>query len=330
MCRPGAWPPRRHWPAAVEAGAALTIRGTMPAARTRRREPAAGAERPSPVRQRQPPRRTPRVVAAAFRLCSNNQRSHAFSPDPALPLGMTAIAARAGAAPATRSDRRVRTDTCSRRACAWTQFAAHRDPRLAATAGSRGVVENGRLRAPTAADTRAARSRPPWRCGACGGAPCRGVAAPRRRPRREARAATGRALPDPGHLRPHRGRHRPRDGASATRAWIDEQFATRRRTTHRATWEAADAAIKAADPTANAGAGQNERARVLLEARRSPATTSCASAWPSRCRRSSSSRWSTARVGDNPRAVAAYLDMLARQGPSATTATCSRRCRCIR
>ena len=96
-------------------------------------------------------------------------------------------------------------------------------------------------------------------------------------------------------------------------AWIDEQFA-KPRSAHRAAWEAADAAAKAADPTnANAGAGQNGMLNAF---------------WKSAVTGEDQLRQRVAfalsqilvismqdgTVGDDPRAVAAYLDLLADKG----------------
>lgn len=93
-------------------------------------------------------------------------------------------------------------------------------------------------------------------------------------------------------------------------AWVDEQLALPA-TSHRASWEAADAALKAADP--NAEAGQNE---VLY------------SFWQQALSGNDQLRQRVAyalsqiivismadgTVGDNPRAVAAWLDMLGDKG----------------
>ena len=96
-------------------------------------------------------------------------------------------------------------------------------------------------------------------------------------------------------------------------AWIDEQFA-RPASAHRATWEAADAAAKAADPTnTNAGAGQNGAINSFWKA----ATTG-----QDQLRQRVAYALSQlmvismqdGTVGDNPRAVAAYLDLLADKG----------------
>ena len=96
-------------------------------------------------------------------------------------------------------------------------------------------------------------------------------------------------------------------------AWIDEQF-TRPVSSHRATWEAADAAAKAADPgNANAGAGQNGAINAFWKA---------AVSGDDQLRQRVAYALSQiivismqdGTVGDNPRAVAAYLDMLADKG----------------
>jgi uncharacterized protein (DUF1800 family) len=93
-------------------------------------------------------------------------------------------------------------------------------------------------------------------------------------------------------------------------AWIDEQFAMPA-SSHRASWEAADAAIKAADPTASAGQDQvlysfwkqalsgNDQLRQRVAYALSQIMVI-------------SMQDST--VGDNPRAVAAWLDMLGDKG----------------
>jgi uncharacterized protein (DUF1800 family) len=95
-------------------------------------------------------------------------------------------------------------------------------------------------------------------------------------------------------------------------AWIDEQFATPA-TSHRASWEAADAAIKAVDP--DSGAGQDP---VFY------------SFWKQAVSGNDQLRQRVAyalsqimvismvdgTVGDNPRAVAAWLDMLGDKGLS--------------
>ena len=94
-------------------------------------------------------------------------------------------------------------------------------------------------------------------------------------------------------------------------AWIDEQFARAPAQTHRAHWEARDAEIKAAN-AANA-AGQNE----VFESFWKQAITG-----PDQLRQRMAYALSQilvismvdGTVGDNPRAVAAYLDMLADKG----------------
>jgi uncharacterized protein (DUF1800 family) len=96
-------------------------------------------------------------------------------------------------------------------------------------------------------------------------------------------------------------------------AWIDEQFA-RPAFAHRATWEAADAAAKAADPgNANATAGQNGTINAFWKS----ATTG-----QDQLRQRVAYALSQlmvismqdGTVGDNPRAVSAYLDLLADKG----------------
>lgn len=98
--------------------------------------------------------------------------------------------------------------------------------------------------------------------------------------------------------------------AQGYRGWVDEQLALPQ-ASHRARWEAADAALKAADP--NAGAGQNE---VLY------------SFWRQAVAGNDQLRQRVAyalsqifvismvdgTVGNNPRAVAAWLDMLGDKG----------------
>jgi uncharacterized protein (DUF1800 family) len=93
-------------------------------------------------------------------------------------------------------------------------------------------------------------------------------------------------------------------------AWIDEQFATPA-ASHRASWEAADAAIKAADPMSGAGqdpvffsfwkqavSGNDQLRQRVAYALSQIMVISMADG----------------TVGDNPRAVAAWLDMLADKG----------------
>ncbi len=96
-------------------------------------------------------------------------------------------------------------------------------------------------------------------------------------------------------------------------AWIDEQFA-RPAFAHRATWEAADAAARAAAPTdPNATAGQNGTINAFWRA----ATTG-----QDQLRQRVAYALSQlmvismqdGTVGDNPRAVSAYLDLLADKG----------------
>jgi len=94
-------------------------------------------------------------------------------------------------------------------------------------------------------------------------------------------------------------------------AWIDEQFARAPAQTHRAHWEARDAEIKAANATA--AAGQNE----FFESFWKQAVTG-----PDQLRQRMAYALSQimvismvdGTVGDNPRAVAAYLDMLGEKG----------------
>ncbi|MFO1285691.1 MAG: DUF1800 domain-containing protein [Rubrivivax sp.] len=94
-------------------------------------------------------------------------------------------------------------------------------------------------------------------------------------------------------------------------AWIDEQFARAPAQTHRAHWEARDAEIKAVN-AANA-AGQNE----FFESFWKQAVTG-----PDQLRQRMAYALSQifvislvdGTVGDNPRAVAAYLDMLGEKG----------------
>jgi uncharacterized protein (DUF1800 family) len=97
-------------------------------------------------------------------------------------------------------------------------------------------------------------------------------------------------------------------------AWIDDQFANRPVSQHRATWEAADAAAKAADPTnANAGTYQNGTLNAFWKS---------AVSGPDQLRQRVAFALSQIMVismvdggvGDNPRAVAAYLDLLADKG----------------
>ena len=93
-------------------------------------------------------------------------------------------------------------------------------------------------------------------------------------------------------------------------AWIDEQFA-RPAFTHRATWEAADAAAKVIDPLASVG--QNGAINSFWRA---------ATAGQDQLRQRVAYALSQlmvismqdGTVGDNPRAVAAYLDLLADKG----------------
>ena len=96
-------------------------------------------------------------------------------------------------------------------------------------------------------------------------------------------------------------------------AWIDEQLA-RPAFAHRATWEAADAAAKAAAPTdPNASAGQNGTINAFWKA-----ATSGQDQLRQRLAYSLSQlmviSMQDGTVGDNPRAVSAYLDLLADKG----------------
>jgi uncharacterized protein (DUF1800 family) len=97
-------------------------------------------------------------------------------------------------------------------------------------------------------------------------------------------------------------------------AWIDEQFASKPRSAHRATWEAADAAAKAAEPTnSNAGAGQNGTLNAFWKG---------AVAGEDQLRQRLAYALSQifvismqdSTVANEPRAVAAYLDLLADKG----------------
>ena len=93
--------------------------------------------------------------------------------------------------------------------------------------------------------------------------------------------------------------------------WIDEQFATAPAASHRAYWEAADASIKAANPSS--GAGQDQ----VLESFWKQALTG-----PDALRQRLAFALSEifvismvdGTVGNNPRAVAAWLDMLGDKG----------------
>ena len=98
-------------------------------------------------------------------------------------------------------------------------------------------------------------------------------------------------------------------------AWIDEQF-TKPVFAHRATWESADAAAKAADPAnTNAGVYQNGTINAFWKA---------AVTGEDQLRQRMAYALSQimvismqdGTVGDNPRAVAAYLDLLADKGLS--------------
>jgi uncharacterized protein (DUF1800 family) len=94
-------------------------------------------------------------------------------------------------------------------------------------------------------------------------------------------------------------------------AWIDEQLATPRSGTHRAHWEARDAEIKAADATRSAGQDQ------VFESFWKQAVTG-----PDQLRQRAAYALSQifvismvdGNVGNDSRAVAAWLDMLADQG----------------
>jgi len=97
-------------------------------------------------------------------------------------------------------------------------------------------------------------------------------------------------------------------------AWIDDQFSGRAVSTHRAAWEAADAAAKAADPTnASAGTYQNGTINAFWRA---------AVGGQDQLRQRVAFALSQIMVismvdggvGDDPRAVAAYMDMLADKG----------------
>jgi uncharacterized protein (DUF1800 family) len=94
-------------------------------------------------------------------------------------------------------------------------------------------------------------------------------------------------------------------------AWIDEQLAKPASGSHRVTWEAADAAIKAADPTRNAWQDEVlnsfwKRAVTGDDQLRQRVAFALSQIFVISMQGSS--------VGDNPRAVAAYLDMLGDKG----------------
>jgi uncharacterized protein (DUF1800 family) len=97
-------------------------------------------------------------------------------------------------------------------------------------------------------------------------------------------------------------------------AWIDDQLNNRPVSQHRATWEAADAAAKAADPTnPNAGTYQNGTLNAFWKS---------AVSGPDQLRQRVAFALSQIMVismvdggvGDNPRAAAAYFDLLADKG----------------
>lgn len=97
-------------------------------------------------------------------------------------------------------------------------------------------------------------------------------------------------------------------------AWIDDQLNNRPVSQHRLTWEAADAAAKAADPTnPNAGTYQNGTLNAFWKS---------AVSGPDQLRQRVAFALSQIMVismvdggvGDNPRAAAAYLDLLADKG----------------
>jgi uncharacterized protein (DUF1800 family) len=96
-------------------------------------------------------------------------------------------------------------------------------------------------------------------------------------------------------------------------AWIDEQW-TKPVYSHRAAWEAADAAAKAADPSnANAGTFQNGTINAFWKA-----AVTAEDQLRQRVAFALSQimviSMQDATVGDNPRAVSAYLDLLADKG----------------
>ena len=109
-------------------------------------------------------------------------------------------------------------------------------------------------------------------------------------------------------------------------AWIDEQFAAAAGLAPRV-WEAQDAVVKAANAANSIGqdgiynsfwkqaiSGEDQLRQRVAFALSQIFVISL----------------QDSTVGDNPRAVADYMDMLGHDRASATTATCSRRCRCTR
>jgi hypothetical protein len=111
-------------------------------------------------------------------------------------------------------------------------------------------------------------------------------------------------------------------------SWIDEQLA-RPRTSHRTYWEAQDAAFKAANPTNTSATIGQDGIYNTSGSRPSAARTSCGSASHSRCRRSSSSR---CRTAVSPTTRVRWPTTWTCWPPRAwaTTASCSKRCRCTR
>ena len=102
----------------------------------------------------------------------------------------------------------------------------------------------------------------------------------------------------------------------ATPPWIDEHVGpTKPVSGHRtAAWEAQDAAIKATWTPDQRNAGQDVACSTASGRLPSPARTSCASAWPSRCRRSSSSRCRMATWARTRARWPITYDMLADKG----------------
>jgi uncharacterized protein (DUF1800 family) len=93
-------------------------------------------------------------------------------------------------------------------------------------------------------------------------------------------------------------------------AWVDDQLA-KPAFSHRAAWEAVDAKVKAADPNANAG--QNGVSHAFWKAAVSaddPLRQKVAYAWSQILVIS----MQDSGIGEQPRAVAAYVDMLADKG----------------
>ena len=93
-------------------------------------------------------------------------------------------------------------------------------------------------------------------------------------------------------------------------AWIDEQLA-KPAVSHRATWDAANAAIKAANPSASAGQDQ------VLESfwkQALSADDQLRQRWVYALSQVFVISMQDGSVGDNPRAVAAWLDMLGEKG----------------